>query len=713
MPEKDIGYQWLQVSVGGVPYRWAIDPEQYIERDIVDFAPRSGGGDVAYANLDLYQIWTQDSWHHGLGFIQSRDKFGYRISSASAYREGGVDTRHIGMATLFTDGIGETYVSGGFRVVDGIDFKGATYAIVGQKSNAGLLITSAPYGIYKRNSDGTWALSLLTDKCNSLYSNDQYLFAALGYDRMMKTSDGVTWSNASAVEGNPPYNYEKITVHNGSFYGAETDRIATFTLTGTVLFPGGVFARGDSAEITGTGTSFLTELQIGDYIGSDYPSRFRWRVSKVIDNYNATITLQSSSYLALANNAFKYRWRDSLTYLAVHFWSLVDGADAEGGGTADVDAILIGPGGYHCLGMVSFNGALYVARADGVWAIDETVTPPIARRVLDYSGEANPDNFKVFVAWRGRLYYNIGNTLYSYTGSTVSNVTPPTFDLNFPPTGFGGFEAACYRGSYLFVLAQYGSPAIGGCVLAFDGTGWHRLYDVTKVPWALFYSPCVDSLFVCDGGNLTRIQFQTLSELPYPHFSTSNDHYLNLSEIDAGFRRVTKSFAEVSIEASNLLAPYRYVGVSYSADGVDWHDLGSATVSGVTELQMNPTVEANKLEIRLNLKTGDSTQSPIVRNVAVKYMVRPNVLYGHRLTVLGGDEVHMLDGRTLKASSEVQREWLRSARNSKAPVTFVTPFGEERVGYMSTLQFGNLQRRPGEARSNWVCVTNIIEARGG
>lgn len=710
MAEKDIGYQWLQVAVGGVPYRWAIDPEQYVERDIVDFSPRSGGGDVAYANLDLYQIWTQDSWHHGLGFIQSRDKFGYRISSASAYREAGVDTRHIGMATLFTDGVGETYVSGGFRVVGGIDFKGSTYAIVGQKSNTGILFSSAQYGVYRRNNDGTWELSLLTDKCNDLFSNDQYLFAALGYDRMKKTADGVTWTDAG-VGGNPPYNYEKITVHNGFFYGAETDRVATVTLTGTISFPGGAFSRGDSVEITGVGSTFTTELQIGDYIGSNYPSRYRWRVTKITDNTHATISLQTSSFFALSNASFQYRWRDTLTYLAVHFWALVDGADAEGGGVADPDAILIGPGGYHCAGMVSFNGALYVARADGVWAIDETVTPPIARRVLDYSGEASQDNFKVFIAWRGRLYFNIGNSLYSYTGSTVSNVTPPNFDLNFPPNGFGGFEAACYRGSYLFVLAQYGYPALGGCVLAFDGTGWHRLYDVTKTPWALFYSPSIDAMFVCDEGNLTRVQFQQLSELPYANFPTSNDHYLNLSEIDAGFRRVTKSFAEVAIEANNLLAPYRYVGVSYSADGGAWQTLGNATVSGVTELQMNPTVEANKLEVRLNLKTGDATQSPIVRNVAVKYMVRPNVLYGHRLTVLGADEVHMLDGRTLKASSEVQRAWLRAARNSKAPVTFVTPFGEERVGYMSTLQFGNLQRRPGESRSNFVAVTNIVEAR--
>lgn len=713
MAEKDIGYQWLQVSVGGVPYRWAIDPEQYVERDILDFAPRTGGGDVAYANLDLYQIWTQDSWHHGLGFVQSRDKFGYRITSASAYNDGAVDTRHIGMATMFTTGTGEAY--GGstfnFKVVDGIDFKGSVYAIVGDKSNSGILLTSASYGIYKRNADGSWSVSLLTDRCNKLFTNGQYLYAALSYDRMKKTEDGVTWTDAG-VGGNPPYNYEFITVHNGFFWGVETDRTAPVALTGSTSFTGGRYYKGDSFEIVGTGTLYSTELVAGDYIFTDYPRRYRLLVSKVTDNTHATVVVEYPTIWSLSSSSGTvYRLRESLTYLAAHFWALTDASDAEGGGTADPDAVLIGPGGYHCRGMVSFNGALHIARDDGVWAIDETVTPPIARRVLDFTNESSSSNFKVFMPWRGRLYFNIGNVLYAYTGTTLANVTPPTFDLNFPPTGFGGFEAATYRGSYLFVLANYGYSTSGGCVLAFDGTGWHRVYETRNTLWALFYSPAVDSLFVCSEALLKRIPFEQLSELPYASFSTSGNHYLDLSEIDAGFRRVTKSFAEIDIEATNLLAPSRYIGVEYSADNGAWNTLGSATVSGVTELQMNPTVEAKKLNVRLNFKTGDATQSPILRNVSVKYMVRPNVLYGHRLTILGGDEVHMLDGRTLKASSEVQRQWLRAARNSKAPVVFVTPFGEQKTGYLSTLQFGNLQRRPGEPRSNWTCITNIVETR--
>ena len=77
--------------------------------------------------------------------------------------------------------------------------------------------------------------------------------------------------------------------------------------------------------------------------------------------------------------------------------------------------------------------------------------------------------------------------------------------------------------------------------------------------------------------------------------------------------------------------------------------------------------------------------------------------------VLPSDFVRMLDGRTLQASSAVQRAWLRAARASRAPVQFVTPFGESKKGYISTLMFTNLQRRPEEKRSNWSAVLNIVE----
>jgi len=154
--------------------------------------------------------------------------------------------------------------------------------------------------------------------------------------------------------------------------------VAGVTLTGTINFPGGLFYRGDSVE----------NYRIGFHL-HDRTSDWRLCMQQLSqplslarhqghDNYHATISLQTASFFALANSAFHYRFRDTLTYLAVHFWALADGSDAEGGGKeGDPDAILIGPGGYHCRGLVSFNGALYVARDDGVWAVDETVTPPL------------------------------------------------------------------------------------------------------------------------------------------------------------------------------------------------------------------------------------------------------------------------------------------------------------------------------------------------
>ncbi len=126
---------------------------------------------------------------------------------------------------------------------------------------------------------------------------------------------------------------------------------------------------------------------------------------------------------------------------------------------------------------------------------------------------------------------------------------------------------------------------------------------------------------------------------------------------------------------------------------------------------MSPTVEANKLDVRFDFQTADSTQSPILRNFAIKAMVRPNVLYGHQFMVKGADFIQMLDGTQHSLSSEEQKIVLETLRDTAAPFEFVDPFGVSHQVYISTCTFRNIVRRPGEKRSNWDCIINCVEVR--
>lgn len=693
-----------------VDYPLAIDPQSYVKRDVVDFAPRAGSGDVAYSNLDLYQIITQDSFHHGFGFVQLRDKFGYRITdSANVWASrppdavSMVDTRHIGMAMLWSD---SGFESVSVSVKSCVDFDGATYFNCGVD------------GVYKRTSSGVWS-RVLNAAVADLKSNGAFLVASIVSGRMRVSSDGSTWLNAG-VSANPPINYGSIETHNGFMWASEAS-VGTRTLTGTWQFGAGV----DAGILYGdSDTLFLSELRPGDIIGIG-PS-WKARVIRIYDDRRLSYQSISSGDVLGYTDILLYTY--GTEYNVLHFWSMADASDAEGGGLADVASIQVGSGGYAIKRLISFNGTLYAIRPDGAWAIDETVAPPVARRVLNFNDEVDSNNFNVCVVWRGRLYFNIKNMLYAYNGSSLTDVTPPSYSLDYPPAAFGSFRAATYRGPYMYVCgianiqsdefgtgSYYGAERAFSSVLAFDGTGWFRMtaeigpreFDGSD---GLCYSPLANRLFIGAGSATRYVPFQQWSELPYPLFETIGHHYLNLSEIDYGFRRVVKSFAEIDLEVYNVAAG-RYVAVDYAADGGDWYRLGYTSQDGVTALTFNPTVEANKLDVRLDFQTSTASESPVLRNLAIKAMVRPAVLYSHRFSVIGADLIQMLDGFPHTLSSEEQHALLEEIRDSRAPVTYIDPFGLSHTAYVSTVQFTNVQRRPNERRSNWNALVNLVEVR--
>lgn len=691
MAENSVFTSFVEFRTGGVRYPFAIEPASYVKRDLIDFAPRAGGGDVAYSNLDLYQIVTQDSWHHGIGFVQFRDKFGHRITSDD------VDARHIGMAMMHTAYVNEytfPYLQEDFgNVKSVVDFDGVTYFNCGTN------------GIWKRTTAGSFS-KVLSANVHSLISNGSYLIASIVSAQMKTSVNGTTWTDAG-VSGNPPTNFQYLAIHNGFMWGVEKSA-ATRTLTGVDVAGELAFA-GDVDIITGNGTKFLTELSENDVIkiGATYTAV----VHHIYSDIQVAVSVSVAGARPGGTSIIKFA---STGYIAAHFWASSDSSDAEGGGIADVAAITVGGGDFDARGLVSFNGALYAAREDGLWAIDDTVVPPVARRVLDFADEQHPSNFTILTPWRGRLYFNVKNMLYAYNGASLSDVTPPTYSLDFPPSGFGGFVGSTYRGPYIYVIARNNDATPKYYLLAFDGTGWFSLKDFgPQAPTGLGYSPLVNAIFVGTSsmmGDILIVKLQSDTELPYAYFSTVGYHYLNMSEIDFGFRRVKKSFAEIDIEVYNVAAG-RYVAVDYAADGGSWYRLGYTTQSGVTELVMSPTVEANKLDVRFDFQTADSAQSPILRNFAIKAMVRPNVLYGHQFMVKGADFIQMLDGTQHSLSSEEQKIVLETLRDTAAPFEFVDPFGISHQVYISTCTFRNIVRRPGEKRSNWDCILNCVEVR--
>jgi len=90
--------QYGDIKLNGKDYLIIKDPGSYRVSDVTDFAPRgtSVGGSAVHAQLKLYQPYLQTDWRHGFGFQWYEDAMGYMRT------EGNIDTRHSGIAMMFT-----------------------------------------------------------------------------------------------------------------------------------------------------------------------------------------------------------------------------------------------------------------------------------------------------------------------------------------------------------------------------------------------------------------------------------------------------------------------------------------------------------------------------------------------------------------------------------------------------------------------------------
>ena len=182
------------VIINDKPYR--VLPGTKRKQDIVDFSPRAStpGGSIIHSELGLYQPLLQTSWQHGMGFSWYEDAQGYMRT------DGNIDTRHAGIAMLFTAAVvSETNANSkeGFTVFDG---KLWSWGAAGLRSFNGTS-WSDEYSVAAVN----FALALGT-----------YLFYCPNGARIRKVDLSGVHTDAGA--GANSSDYSSLVAHNGYVY---------------------------------------------------------------------------------------------------------------------------------------------------------------------------------------------------------------------------------------------------------------------------------------------------------------------------------------------------------------------------------------------------------------------------------------------------------------------------------------------------------------
>ena len=405
---------------------------------------------------------------------------------------------------------------------------------------------------------------------------------------------------------------------------------------------------------------------------------------------DAGLNASSTDYRWLIiHNGFIYAGKDATNM--VHYDDDPALAALEGT-SADTNVIYCGIGNIPTIGAIVFAGNLYISRQDGLWHLGED---RIARRVIDFSNSVSSTNFRSMSVINGFLVFPIRDRIVQWNGARVADITPQKITDTYPYVTYGRFDNFVEHDNFLFCTARTNQSTYEEHLLCWDGVAWHKLMDLvtngTDTVTAMGFD--VQNNYMWYHVDATAdatyyIPLQNNSSFPYASFPTTGTHSVLSSRLDMGFRRIKKSAASLLIEARNC-STNRYISVYYQLDGGGtWYLWDNIRQNGIIELK-NPsglkTLEFNYMNLRFDLVTDGADQSPILEGYTLRFIMRPDVLWGVSFYVLAATNIQEGNQEDERTAAEIRRE-LFEIRNSKSPVSLIDIFGDEHIGYITSVQ---------------------------
>lgn len=496
------------------------------ELDVNAFSPRLSSGPQQYSHLTLWSVHAQDDWSHGFGHRKFKDPQGYHKTSGS------IDTRHKGVVQLATQIVAsdEDLYAQAYQM---IDFNDDVYACFDGSTGASVTVTNGTFEDVTANDFASWdetagSGSVADTATAQGGSHAVKMTSGASDDTLFAQTTGISYEDGvwyklsfyTRVDAGDAAGYYEISPDIGDALVEKTATGVTATsyTQVTKMFEGSgsaapirFYASGTNTDVAYFDTVTVTRIDGG--IRKYESSTGTWDYVEDTDVYNAKIycLLNNGAYLfAGVDGAQVLKSSDGATwtttgidaeakdyrYMAlgggklwaskdgdnhVHWATSIDASDWDGDQN-DTNRVTVGPGdptgantSVPITAMQWFNGGLHVAREDGLWVIPEA-DPTVAYRMLDWSNEKRTTNGKGMVVWNDKLIIPVGPRLLAFTGTGISDITPPTIGQTFPYTQYGNLEAMATFGPYLYVTAQEGAAATDQEALrpsaAGNSSGW-------------------------------------------------------------------------------------------------------------------------------------------------------------------------------------------------------------------------------------------------
>jgi len=113
-------------------------------------------------------------------------------------------------------------------------------------------------------------------------------------------------------------------------------------------------------------------------------------------------------------------------------------------------------------------------------------------------------------------------------------------------------------------------------------------------------------------------------------------------------------------------------------DSGSWYTLGTQNTSPYQSLTFDSTATCRTVQLRANLQTTTGSESPYLDAYALKMLARPDTVWGYQLTLVVGDQIENLKGKTgYKPTGRELLSALETARGSVSPITISTPLEDD------------------------------------
>lgn len=275
----------------------------------------------------------------------------------------------------------------------------------------------------------------------------------------------------------------------------------------------------------------------------------------------------------------------------------------------------IGEATHNITGLCHYEGDLYVAKADSLWAIKGST----AEIVLDYRAFADDHNGRNICKQNVYLYFPVGYGLQRMYGLQIDNIGPDR-DEGLPSGRQGPVDDMVPIPGLLFGAINAGASGTSS-VLCYNEYGWHEMVRGDS------QSPirCLYLQVIPDGPN--RLWFgmdnnACYINLPSTGLDPTKDTAVDYSEsgevvtswVDLHLADVEKYFKTLKVVSEGLVASAQTITAYYQKDDAEdsdsWILIGTFDTSPTEEMSIGNTVTGRRIRFKFVLSTNSDSLTP-------------------------------------------------------------------------------------------------------